>query len=213
MAIPSPAINQLIRASFVSYLDSQIGLMSSAWRIAALGGAGLTLQAMCGNLLTIGTIAWANVQSPVTILSGVLMELIDPVTGVVLQSAKSLDGITAGSVGTDCAPKQAAAIIQKRTGLAGRKNRGRAYFPFIPADFLLANGELTGAARVTYGVSAVILLGDQVLTFGGNSVTMKAALFHKGVPVTTTDITGYVVGPKIGTQKRRGDYGRTNPPL
>jgi len=113
-------------------------------------------------------------------------------------------------------PQQISGIYTIVTSFTGRGFRGRAYIPFPAANHatnatppLMTSGYqtlLAGIADVCSGVTAV--------TFGGSTYELFWVIRHAPTVIspglTTTDITGFKVGVNWATQRRRGDFGRTN---
>lgn len=97
----------------------------------------------------------------------------------------------------DPSPPQVAVLVQKSTGLSGRKNRGRMYLPG-PVD---AGVESSGLLTTTYLAqlqSAVDAFGDDLSTAGYAPVVL-----HTEAADTPTPINEFVVVRKVATQRRR----------
>jgi hypothetical protein len=128
---------------------------------------------------------------------------------------------TAASSGTaigNLTPRQVSCLIGTQTAIAGRANRGRVYIPFPSDTFVSAAGELTGAGFAIL-VNIASALGPAVtLTFGGATTNMALTVRHPDVAVpvphtpSTTDVVSMVPAALLATQRRRGDYGRSNRP-
>lgn len=117
----------------------------------------------------------------------------------------------AGAVAGDLLPRQASGLISKRTGIAGRKYRGRAYIPF-PSE---AHNEADGTPADAYLV-ALLALSDvlevpMVVGTAPNDTTLSPILWHR-LSSTYDLITSMTTNDKWATQRRRGSYGRTNTP-
>lgn len=99
-------------------------------------------------------------------------------------------------------PPNCAVLVQKRTGLGGRMNRGRMYLPGISviADSLDSGGNI-GPGGVLAVQNAVDGFITALGTDGGlGSVT--PVLLHSASS-DPTPIIDFVVAPKIATQRRR----------
>ena len=106
-------------------------------------------------------------------------------------------------------PTQTSGIISLYTNLAGRSGRGRVYVPFPSTNNLDANGH----PDILYGpplsnLAAYLIAGQTVPTLGG-SANLVPVIYHRSTG-GTTDLTMSVIHNKWATQRRRGDYGRTN---
>lgn len=90
-----------------------------------------------------------------------------------------------------------AMLIKKNTGLGGRQNRGRNFWPFmLSQDDLTETGDL----------SPVALADSQTAAFGFLSGLSAAGvpmvLLHRGSS-DATDVTSYIVDGRAATQRRR----------
>lgn len=90
-----------------------------------------------------------------------------------------------------------AMLVQKRTGLGGRRNRGRNFWPFM-----LGQSDLTEA-----GALLPIPLADSQTAAGSFLLALEAAgvpmvLLHRGSS-DATDVIAYTVDPRAATQRRR----------
>lgn len=144
------------------------------------------------------------------VVTDVILEKLSSATGVVQLSTVGVGARPVGTGGANSVPDQVAPVVQKFTGLAGPRNRGRVYWPFIPTASLSADGELSGAAAVALTAAAGNLFGGQSFTVGGASITVVPHLFHRTPIFGTTEILAFFCVGKLGTQKRRGDYGKLN---
>jgi hypothetical protein len=100
-------------------------------------------------------------------------------------------------------PSNTAVLLQKRTGLRGRRNRGRMYIPGPPDGLLDARGQINAFELVTYQQSAANFHAA-IEAFGG---VVDAMLFHTTGPaepgVPPTKITSLTVASVAATQRRR----------
>jgi hypothetical protein len=111
---------------------------------------------------------------------------------------------------------QVSGIYTTRTGLTGRAYRGRSYVPFPPAAAsTIGPPPLMGAGYIaTLTAIADEMTGTTMLNVGGTFYYLAWMIRHKGPTPpagTLTPTTVSVVGSSWATQRRRGDYGRTNP--
>lgn len=111
-------------------------------------------------------------------------------------------GSVAGSSSGSLLPPNCAVLFQKRTGLGGRMNRGRAYVPGISS----ISATLDSGGNFADGTA--VLLSETMEAFwtglsdleGIGSVT--PVLLHSASS-DPTPITEFVCVPKIATQRRR----------
>lgn len=107
---------------------------------------------------------------------------------------------SAGSRGTQPPPSNCTLLVRKNTGLAGRKNRGRMYWPagMMLASDIGANGQLdTSSVVPTLQTRLTESMSDMVT---GAGITMVILHDSAGLP---TPVTSCVVQSVIATQRRR----------
>jgi len=114
-----------------------------------------------------------------------------------------------GAVAGDLLPRQTAGLISKRTGLAGRKYRGRVYVPFAAEAGNEANGTpgnayLTSLLALSDALEVPVVIGT-----APNETTMTPIIWHR-LSSDFDVITQCDINDKWATQRRRGSYGRTN---
>lgn len=104
-------------------------------------------------------------------------------------------GSTAGTrAGSNAPPSNCSLLISKRSGLAGRENRGRIYMP----PFLLEEASVNQAGEFTVG--NLQDSADDFLLQLALGIPMR--ILHTGVE-TPTDVTSLVVRGRLATQRRR----------
>lgn len=103
----------------------------------------------------------------------------------------------AGSITGDTSPPNVAVLVQKRTGLAGRANRGRMFLPGLLPDTSTDNGGTINSTKLEAIQAAMdALLEAADLDWGG------VQLFHNGSS-DPTSVTQLPVLPQVATQRRR----------
>lgn len=113
--------------------------------------------------------------------------------------------------GTDgvFSPPNVALLVKKTTGVGGRKNRGRTYFPFfLPNADVLENGTVGAAALASLNSALFSFLGD----LATDNIPMVIANRTFNTPVRPhyvtaisagPHVTNFVGEPLVGTQRRR----------
>lgn len=108
-----------------------------------------------------------------------------------------------GTYAGNALPPNCAALVQKRTGLGGRRNRGRLYLPGIPEAAVGPAGLLIG----TYPAGASAEVQGWFTALAAVGGISEPYLFHTTDPLTAgippTIITSVTLAPKIATQRRR----------
>lgn len=125
--------------------------------------------------------------------------------------ANSLNGGGAGTSGATPMPNQTCGIVTWQTNFAGRRARGRSYFPF-PATALSsgANEVPSGGAYVLMAGLATVIVPTVTYGSGGNTSDLTFCIFKRNIPNSIFPVTYAQPRYTWGTQRRRGDYGRTN---
>lgn len=106
-----------------------------------------------------------------------------------------------GGANSDPLPPNSALLIRKRTGLAGRRGRGRFYLPGAAEGPIDANGNLGGSY-----LNAVQAEADAFMTELDNIGVVPVVLHRTegiGTEPPPTVITSFVADGKIATQRRR----------
>lgn len=118
---------------------------------------------------------------------------------------------TAGTAGADPLPGQVSGLIAFGTDLAGPSQRARLYIPF-PDQSLndpLLNRPSVAGLTLYAGLVALLSVPLGVTGAGGNAAATPV-IWHRATS-TYAFITSGTARDAWATQKRRGNYGRTNP--
>lgn len=216
MAAPNLALGDILRIRATASVNGQTAIWGCDERVSSVVGASVSIQQAADAVAAIFDAEIpATVADPVLVGSPIV-ELVSPLTGVVLQSALGNTAGPAGSGGANLVPMQAAAIVQKKTGLAGPRMRGRMYWPFLPAGAITSGGRLSAAFQLVLAAAVGNMFAAQTFTVGAASASVAPIVLHRYIaPAIPTyqDITSFAFTYKIGTQRRRGDYGKPNPPI
>lgn len=108
---------------------------------------------------------------------------------------------TAPIVGTDATelhPNNVSFAVKRQTGLAGRKMRGRVYWPGIPDDFLTETNTMD---TVKAGDLTIVLTGLMTQQVTDNAA--QEVILHKATGIGT-NVIGYVTSDfTLDSQRRR----------
>lgn len=199
------AANDKFTARICCQAGDQISINDFAW-IATPVDPGATLENLAVSLRVLASADYLPALSSAASFYGISIKRTFPAPTQPVTSSLLTPGTGTGLI----APRQAAALVAKVTAVAGRKGSGRIYFPFLDAALISAAGHLTAPGVALLNTMAGDFLATLITTAGfGINVTMNPQLVS-GNGITYTPITSFVVRTKIATQKRRGDYGRTN---
>lgn len=213
MPPPNTAMGDIFVTVHPQHFVDQVGEVTIAWAVTNVTGTGDTYQDVIDTLDN----QWknsglVNLASTSVTFRPSRLYVMDPTTGLASQIAVTGNANVNGTDTFGCTPSQAAPVIKKLTAKAGRSGRGRMFHPFVCKDQLSFNGEMTS------GYVTLLTAGYQgafaTLNSGTapNAQTSNPVLLHRApLPLTYDTISTLVASGLLGTQKRRGDYGRTNP--
>lgn len=110
--------------------------------------------------------------------------------------------ITGSRAAADQLPNNCALLVQKRTELAGRRNRGRFFIPpaFLGEAGVNNNGVIATPTLAGYQTNFNAWMAA-LLTIEGDAY--EPVILHSESPSTPTPVTSFVVQPVIATRRRR----------
>jgi hypothetical protein len=114
-----------------------------------------------------------------------------------------------GTNATTFPPPQVATLVKKSTGVGGKKNRGRSYFPFLTASSAISeNGTINNTQLgIINGILATFLaqlVTDQIAMVIVNKTFNTPHPPHFVTAVTGGPaVTSYICEPLVATQRRR----------
>ncbi len=107
----------------------------------------------------------------------------------------------AGTSSTQRLPQNCAAIVAKTTGLGGRRNRGRFFWPSVNEANVDPVGVLTAGTITDMNTLASFIFGT--ICSDPTYNTGQPVVLHSEPPSTPTFVTSWQTQPRIGTQRRR----------
>lgn len=115
-----------------------------------------------------------------------------------------------GTGGATPMAQQVAPIISFATPLTGPAQRGRWFQPFVPDNIISGlTGELINTYKATLQNWASFLLTLATIGAGANVAAVNLCIFHRDSG--TFDIVSSAKAERlVGTQKRRGNFGKQN---
>jgi hypothetical protein len=114
-----------------------------------------------------------------------------------------------GDSGANPCPGQDAPLISWYTDNSGPGGRGRTYHPTVSVDAIRGDGGINPSVKSWIGTLAAWLKLAAPIVVGANSLLGILSLYHR-VGRSSSPIVGYTVHNRVATQRRRGDFGRTN---
>ena len=204
------AVNGIYRHRTFSQLGNQTGENVRHFLVAAISGVAPTE----GQFNTAMDAIIAGFQKPLmTSLASYIGTDIQNITGA--RPYPIATGTVAntgpGTSGAVPIPAQVSGIYTMTTNLTGRAQRGRSYIPFpSTADNAVgANGIPNAGYLAALTTLADFATGTTVVAAGGVNVTIDWGVYHHAT-FSLTLSTGFTARASWATQRRRGDYGRTN---
>jgi hypothetical protein len=191
----------------VQGLQGQVGLPSIHYLVGITAGApqDTDLATAIDALVTADFLpCLANSAKYLGTISQIIWPLPIQARKVVITAAAN------GTGGAQTESQQASPILSFETKFAGPAQRGRFYIPFMPGGVVnTTTGELTNLYRAVAQTWGNSLLGITSIGSGGNLAAVNAVIYHRETH-TTDFIESVLARFAIGTQKRRGNYGKQN---
>ena len=106
-----------------------------------------------------------------------------------------------GTLGVNAQPPAISWLVRKQTGLAGRKYRGRGFWPQPRDDDVNSGGGIVAASQTAINAKLALILSDM----NDNGVfgwAPRPRLLHSDL-TPPTEITALIVDPIVGVQRRR----------
>lgn len=208
-------VNSYYKHRTFCYQGNQVGINVRYLKIVTAAGVPVTETAFITTLDTL----FATLYKPWLSTTGTYVGSdIQDITGTlpfpvqVGSNANNGPGTQAGQP----LPAQVSGLIKTQTMFTGRGYRGRCYIPF-PASQWVQTGPppvVSAAGIAVLTAIADATFGTLPLTVAGNVITYQWLLRHGNLPGvlgTYTPLINAIPVNSWATQKRRGDYGRTNP--
>jgi len=201
------AVNDVLEVRFVSYLQNQIGINVVNYVVITSNGTGQSLQGAADRMNTLMAPLYKPLLANAAKYRGAGVRRKRPFGPSIEYFNTSLDGI--GTVTGSPLPKQVSGVLTKVSEIAGRRARGRLFVPFPGSfdndvDSTPVTSYLTRLLNLANG-----LLGPIVVGVTPNDVTLANVIDSRAAGLWVS-VNTYVARDRWGTQRRRGDYGKTN---
>lgn len=209
MPVSGLVTGEMVRTTIECTVPTQQGLSVLYYQIIGTAGDPVTLDDWASGYSAVIAAAYKAWLADFARYQGVRAQVIAPfLSAEVTYFAAS----GAGTAGTNMAPAQVSGLIRKSTGYGGRKGRGRMYVPFVATDSLQAAGHLTapGLALLEDIVAVIPLVASIDNAAVTGTVTAQMVLTRTPFLVGNAVIS-LEAATRLATQRRRGEFGRTNP--
>lgn len=211
MSVPNAALGDIFVTVHRAQNGSQAGEFTCGWYVGAITGAAGPYTDIITDIDTIFESQFQSAWSDSIALMPSKLYVLDPATGLASQGAEATNGITHGTSTIGTIPGQVALVIKKNTGKLGRSMRGRCFHPFINKNWVLFSGEFDPSvvASTVNRYNTLFVQGTTTST-GGTTTYAPCIIHRKPLPLRIDPITLFSSDGLLGTQKRRGDFGRAN---
>jgi hypothetical protein len=201
----TPVVSDVLRVRYVSFSVDQVAINTLHYYVLAVTGTGATLQEIASGFMADVNVAYKGTQTPNSTFRGTGARNMTPPRTL---EFTSIAGTGVGTVAANELPRQVTALFNFRTFLAGKKERGRIYLPFVPATFADGAGNGTAAATTAYTALLTAMLINRVIVGAGGNTTLTQVIRH--ADGTTSAVQTHTYTGRFATQRRRGNYGRLN---
>lgn len=203
-------VGDLLEVRYISSAGAQVGQNIRHYRIDTITGTELTRPQLADGLSVRVRSLYKALLSSSAEFRGVAVKRVFPLP-VTAESLTEVDRGPGTRTG-DPLPTQVSGLISLRTGLAGRRNRGRLYTPF-PAE---TDSDSSAHPGTTYATNlaalAVEFFGTVIVTFGVNITVLQNVIHKRGTSLFVNIIEARPT-TNWATQRRRGTLGRPNPTI
>ena len=206
---PTPGVNQILRSRAYATQGNQTAINIRYWQVLSVTTGGALLSELCAAMEAQLAPHYQNMMVASAAWHGLDLATYTPAPPGIAQISNLAAG--PGKIAGSAAPLQVCGVVSLRTAQIGRANRGRLYAPFLGA----ASIDVSGQANPAY-LGYLNALGDNyagsIVVVGVNGTTnLSPVLWHKKT-ATWTQLTHYISRSQLGTQRRRGAFGRPNFP-
>lgn len=214
MAVLSEGDIWLVKVFCFAPVENQVSVNLFHYRCISQTGDPFSDAFFASSMDTNFGVLWRTILGTQDAYKGVTVQGIEPLP--VTEYVTNGDNAGVGVLSAARAPSQTSLVVTKLTGFAGRKERGRTYMPFPPAEAVQSNGFPTVAYQTLCQA-----IGDQIaqtvtLTAIGSETKLIPVIYHgiTSTPPKYSPISHCRANDLFGTQRRRGNYGANNlPPL
>jgi len=209
MAVTAPpvVVGDILMARVICYSVDQISMNIYGYRVTAVTGASRTIKHLVDAINSAVQADYKTLLANDARYRGVGLRRLTPNPTLEFTNITD-DGV--GSAGANMMGRQVAGMFTKTSPVAGSGGRGRVYMPFPSASDTTNLGHPTAGYQTRLGILAAILMTG-ITDGAGDTATISPIILKRASLLTSNAWTGSLERAKWATQKRRGDYGKTNP--
>lgn len=197
------ALNDIVQVKVVCACQNQLGVNVLHYKCVTFTGPGPTDSVL---LHDIGVLIAPTIPPLIADEANLLGLTLRRVWPVLDPTALDPSFAAVGTGGLQVLPKQVSGIITKIGVAVGRHSRGRVYVPFPSEDSSDTFGHPNAAylaALDNYGSA----INTSMISFGS---TWLPVIYNRQIPPNSVVMNAWRSNAAWATQRRRGDYGRTN---
>lgn len=198
-------VGDLFEIVTVSRFQDQTGLNVSHWRIESISGSTPTDTVIAAAMNSHLEDEHVNLMSEEASYRGLTLQYLGP--GDPREKVIHANGGEPGTIEGEPLPSQVAGLITLRTGLAGRANRGRKYFPFAGETANLTGGVPSAAYLLSLGDAVTAYSADVLAGTPPVSALLHCYILRKS-DLHAVRVTTGTVRPNWATQRRRSRVNR-----
>jgi len=210
-----PTPGDILEVRTVCTNADQLSLNVFHYRVTFTTGPapGVTISEMAAALSNIFSPGYQSIMPASAAYRGTgVKNLMPPPT----QEATSTSGAGPGVASGFEIPQQVSYLVNFKTESSGRGFRGRVYPGFVANSFVNASGNMNAAGFTAIQLMAATIVGNFTVTSGANQTTIQLIILRRQankLPLpfpTYADVITITARNAFATQRRRGDFGRTN---
>jgi len=210
-----PVPDDILEVRTVCTNADQLSLNVLHYRVTFLTGPapGVTISEMATGLSNIMGPGYQLIMPASAAYRGTgVKNLMAPPTQEATSTASAGPGVAGGAE----IPQQVSYLVNFKTESSGRGFRGRIYPGFVSNLHVNTSGNMNAAGFTAIQLMAAAIVGNFTITSGANQTTIQLIILRRQankLPLpfpTYADVTTITARNAFATQRRRGDFGRTN---
>jgi hypothetical protein len=210
-----PIVSDMLEVRTVCSNADQIAINVLHYRVTAVAGPGpgVTCADIAANLSNLVNAGYQVVMPASCAYRGTGVKNITPfATQEFVSTASAGPGVAGGTE----IPQQVSYLVNFKSIFSGRGFRGRIYPGFVSSVHVNTSGNMNALGLTAIQLLASVIPISRVITVGGDSTTIQLVILRRvagGVPLpplSSVDVQTANARGAFATQRRRGDFGRTN---
>lgn len=202
-------LNDVYEVRIICTLGIQTSINVRHYVCTVLNGLGPTDAQIASAMDTTFNVDFKSLLSVQATYRGVGVRRIKPLP--VLVETSTIANLGVGTVLGDALPSQTCGVIKLGTAVAGKSYRGRIYVPFPSETDSGAQGDPNAGYLTNLGLLANTCLLQVTAGTAPNNAVFDPVIHSKKLGLDTF-LSSSFARLSWGTQRKRGGFGRPNPP-